>query len=72
MSQLTFASYFDRAKEAASVMPVKPALPAENAQTMPHRIMGIEEARRRFISVFGDTARNLRRWEVYHAGGQRA
>lgn len=65
MSQLTFASYFDRAKEAASVMPVKPALPAENAQTMPHRIMGIEEARRRFISVFGDTARNLRRWEVF-------
>lgn len=59
MSQITFASYFDRAKEAASVMPVKPALPAENAQTMPHRIMGIEEARRRFISVFGDTARNL-------------
>lgn len=65
MSQLTFASYFDRAKEAAPVMPVKPALPAENAQTMPHRIMGIEEARRRFISVFGDTARNLRRWEVF-------
>ncbi|HGK4757483.1 N-6 DNA methylase [Enterobacter cloacae] len=65
MSQITFASYFDRAKEAASVMPVKPALPAENAQTMPHRIMGIEEARRRFISVFGDTARNLRRWEVF-------
>ena len=65
MSQLTFASYFDRAKEAASVMPVKPALPAVNAQPMPHRMMGIEEARRRFITVFGDTARNLRRWEVF-------
>lgn len=65
MSQLTFASYFDRAKEAASVMPVKPALPAVNAQTMPHRMMGIEEARRRFICVFRDTARNLRRWEVF-------
>ncbi|WP_414627587.1 N-6 DNA methylase [Enterobacter quasihormaechei] len=27
--------------------------------------MGIEEARRRFICVFRDTARNLRRWEVF-------
>ncbi|MDO6168675.1 N-6 DNA methylase [Enterobacter hormaechei] len=65
MSQLSFASYFDQAKEAAPVAPVKPALPAVNAQTMPHRIMGIEEARRRFVSVFRDTARNLRRWEVF-------
>ena len=65
MSQLTFASYFDRAKEAASVMPVKPAMPAVNAQRMPHRIMGIEEARRQFVTVFGDIARNLRRWEVF-------
>lgn len=65
MSQFSFASYFDQAKEAAPVAPVKPALPAVNAQTMPHRIMGIEEARRRFVSVFRDTARNLRRWEVF-------
>ena len=65
MSQLTFASFFDRVKEAAPATPVKPALPAVNAQTMPHRMMGIEEARRRFITVFGDTARNLRRWEVF-------
>ncbi|MEM0706476.1 N-6 DNA methylase [Enterobacter quasihormaechei] len=65
MSQLSFASYFDQAKEAAPVASVKPALPAVNAQTMPHRIMGIEEARRRFVSVFRDTARNLRRWEVF-------
>lgn len=65
MSQLSFASFFDRAKEAAPAAPVKPALPAVNAQPMPHRMMGIEEARRRFITVFGDTARNLRRWEVF-------
>lgn len=65
MSQLSFASFFDRVKEAAPATPVKPALPAVNAQTMPHRMMGIEEARRRFITVFGDTARNLRRWEVF-------
>lgn len=65
MSQLSFASFFDQAKEAASVTPVKPALPAVNAQTMPRRTMSIEDARRRFVSVFRDTARNLRRWEVF-------
>ncbi|ECH2737891.1 SAM-dependent DNA methyltransferase, partial [Salmonella enterica] len=27
--------------------------------------MTIEEARRQFVSVFMDTARNLRRWEVF-------
>lgn len=65
MSQLSFASFFDQAKEAAPVMPVKPALPAVNAQTMPHRMMTIEDARRQFVAVFMDTARNLRRWEVF-------
>lgn len=65
MSQLSFASFFDQAKEAAPVTPVKPALPAVNAQTMPRRMMSIEDARRRFVSVFRDTARNLRRWEVF-------
>lgn len=65
MSQLSFASFFDQAKEAAPVIPVKPALPAVNAQTMPHRTMTIDEARREFIRVFRDTARSLRRWEVF-------
>ncbi|WP_436910408.1 N-6 DNA methylase [Enterobacter kobei] len=32
---------------------------------MPRRTMSIEDARRRFVSVFRDTARNLRRWEVF-------
>ncbi|HID3974801.1 TPA: N-6 DNA methylase [Enterobacter cloacae] len=65
MSQLSFASFFDQAKEAAPAIPVKPALPAVNAQAMPQRMMTIEDARRQFISVFRDTARNLRRWEVF-------
>lgn len=65
MSQLSFASFFDQAKEAAPVMPVKPALPAVNAQTMPRRMLTIEDARRQFVSVFMNTARNLRRWEVF-------
>ncbi|EAO1734740.1 SAM-dependent DNA methyltransferase [Salmonella enterica] len=65
MSQLSFASFFDQSKEAAPATPVKPAWPAINAQPIPHRMMTIEEARRQFVSVFMDTARNLRRWEVF-------
>lgn len=65
MSQLSFASFFDKAKEAAPATPVKPALPAVNAQPMPRRMLTIDEARRQFVSVFRDTARNLRRWEVF-------
>lgn len=65
MSQLSFASFFDQAKEAAPATPVKPALPAVNARPIPHRMMTIEESRRQFVSVFMDTARNLRRWEVF-------
>lgn len=62
MSQLSFASFFDQVKEAA---PVKPALPAVNAQAIPRRMLTIEDARRQFVAVFMDTARNLRRWEVF-------
>ncbi|MHA0962807.1 N-6 DNA methylase [Enterobacter cancerogenus] len=65
MSQISFASYFDRAKEAAPAAPVKPALPAVNAQPMPRRMLTIDEARRQFVTVFGDIARNLRRWELF-------
>lgn len=65
MSQLSFASFFDQAKEAAPVTPIKPALPAVNAPQMRHRMLTIEDARREFIRVFRDTARNLRRWEVF-------
>ncbi|ELE9730653.1 N-6 DNA methylase [Enterobacter hormaechei] len=65
MSQLSFASFFDQAKEAAPVIPVKPALPAVNVQAIPQRMMTIEDARRQFVAVFMDTARNLRRWEVF-------
>jgi type I restriction-modification system DNA methylase subunit len=62
---MSFASFFDQAKEDAPVTPVKPALPAINAQPTPHWTMSIEDARRQFVSVFRDTARNLRRWEVF-------
>lgn len=65
MSQLSFARFFDLAKAAAPVTPAKPVLPAVNAQTIPHRMMTTDEARRQFISVFRDTARQLRRWEVF-------
>ncbi|WP_223256840.1 MULTISPECIES: hypothetical protein [Enterobacterales] len=65
MSQLSFASFFDQAKVAAPARPAKPVLPAVNAQIKPHRMLTIDEARRQFIRVFRDTARNLRRWEVF-------
>lgn len=65
MSQLSFARFFDQAKEAAPATPVKPVLATANAQIMPRRMLTTDEARRRFISVFRDTARNLRRWEVF-------
>lgn len=61
MSQLSFASFFDLAKEAAPLTTAKPVLPAVNAPPIPHRMMTIEESRRQFVSVFMDTARNLRR-----------
>ena len=65
MSQLSFASFFDQAREAAPLTPAKPVLPTVNAQPIPHRMMTIDQARRQFISVFRDTARSLRRWEVF-------
>ena len=65
MSQLSFACFFDQAKATATLAPAKPVLPAVNAPTIPHRMMTTGEARRQFISVFRDTARNLRRWEVF-------
>ena len=65
MSQISFASFFDQSKEAAHLTPANPELPAVNAQPIPHRMMTTDQARRQFISVFRDTARNLRRWEVF-------
>lgn len=65
MSQLSFACFFDQAKATAPLTPAKPVLPAVNAPTIPHRMMTTDEARRQFVSVFRDTARNLRRWEVF-------
>lgn len=65
MSQMSFAGFLDQVKEAAPLTPAKPVLPAVNARAIPQRMMTIGEARRQFVSVFMDTARNLRRWEVF-------
>lgn len=65
MSQLSFASFFDQAKEIAPAIPAKPVLPAVNASISPRRMLTTADARRQFVSVFMDTARNLRRWEVF-------
>lgn len=65
MSQLSFASFFDLAKEAAPLTNAKPVLPTVNAPTIPRRMMTTDEARRQFISVFMDTARSQHRWNVF-------
>ncbi|WP_320723618.1 hypothetical protein AB3N36_23100 (plasmid) [Enterobacter asburiae] len=46
MSQLSFASFFDQAREAAPLTPAKPVLPTVNAQPIPHRMMTIDQTRR--------------------------
>jgi type I restriction-modification system DNA methylase subunit len=65
MSQLSFASFFDQAKEGAPSEPFKPELPTVNIPVSPRQMLSIDDARRKFIAVFRDTARNLRRWEVF-------
>jgi len=65
MSQLSFATFFDQAKEAAPAEPFKPELPTVNIPVSPRQMLSIDDARRKFIAVFRDTARNLRRWEVF-------
>ncbi|WP_265350006.1 hypothetical protein [Enterobacter hormaechei] len=42
MSQLSFASFFDQAREAAPLTPAKPVLPTVNAQPILHRMMTID------------------------------
>lgn len=65
MSQLSFSDFFNQAKEAAPSVPSKPVLPAVIATVKPRQMMNINDARREFVRVFRDTARNLRRWEVF-------
>ena len=65
MSQLSFASVFDQAKATESGAPQRPAVLPEQTPTPVRRMLTIDEARRQFIRVFKDTARNLRRWDVF-------
>lgn len=65
MSQLSFASFFDQAKASEPHAPQRPAvIPAQNP-TPARQMLSIDEARRQFIRVFKDTARSLRRWDVF-------
>jgi len=65
MSQLSFASFFDQAKASEPRAPQRPAvIPAQSLTPVCQRLT-IDEARRQFIRVFKDTARNLRRWDVF-------
>jgi hypothetical protein len=65
MSQLSFASIFDQAKATESRAPQRPAVIPAQTPTPAYRNLCIDEARRQFIRAFKDTARNLRRWDVF-------
>lgn len=62
MSQLSFADFFDLAKSAT---PIRTGIPVLKAPSPTRGLLSIDVARRQFISVFRDTARNLRRWDVF-------
>lgn len=65
MSQLSFASFFDQAKAMEARAPQRPVIIPEQTPTPARQRLTIDEARRQFIRVFKDTARNLRRWDVF-------
>ncbi|MEG5888190.1 N-6 DNA methylase [Enterobacter ludwigii] len=65
MSQLSFASFFDQAKATESPKLQRPAVIPAQTPTPARQRLTIDEARRQFIRVFKDTARNLRRWDVF-------
>lgn len=65
MSQLSFASFFDQAKATEARAPQRPVITPEQIPTPARQRLTIDEARRQFIRVFKDTARNLRRWDVF-------
>ncbi|MDZ7324902.1 N-6 DNA methylase [Kosakonia sacchari] len=65
MSQLSFASFFDQAKASEARAPLRPAVKPGQTPTPARQRLTIGEARRQFIRVFKDTARNLRRWDVF-------
>ncbi|WP_370423315.1 N-6 DNA methylase (plasmid) [Pantoea vagans] len=65
MSQISFADFFDQAQDAAPVVqrPL-PAMPVSLPAVSPP-VLSLAAVRRQFISVFHETAYNLRRWEVF-------
>lgn len=65
MSQLSFASVFDQARASETQAVQRPAVIPEQTPTSSRSMLTIDEARRQFIRVFKDTARNLRRWDVF-------
>jgi len=61
MSQLSFAEFFDQARESGSVIPMV-ATAKKPPITGP---MCVDAARKQFIRLFNDTARYHRRWDVF-------
>lgn len=61
MSQLSFAAFFDHAREHENIIP----LPHVVNRRPVTQVMNVDSARKQFIRLFNDTARYLRRWDVF-------
>lgn len=61
MSQLSFAEFFDQTRESGNVIPM-----VATAKKLPIAgLMSVDAARKQFIRQFNDTARYMRRWDVF-------
>lgn len=61
MSQLSFAEFFNQARESGNVIPIAPVAKKKPIAGLIH----VDAARKQFIRLFNDTARYLRRWDVF-------
>lgn len=61
MSQLSFAEFFNQARESDNVIPIVPVSKKKPIIGLMH----VDAARKQFIRLFNDTARYMRRWDVF-------
>lgn len=65
MSQLSVADFFNQAKENEAVTPNRPPVSAVKIPATTRNMFNVDTARKQFISLFLQTGRHLRRWEVF-------
>lgn len=65
MSQLSFADFFNQAKENEATTPILLPVPAVKIPAATRIMFNVDTARKQFIGLFLQTGRHLRRWEVF-------